>query len=184
MPAYLAEFEAEFRRLGLQSFVHTYPTPVLIVAGIGGVLQGNTSRSGTMIAANIDLIQATALAGRVFPVVKGKNSVPGPVSIGRTSDNDLAIPEYTISTRHCILALISGQYRLTDLGATNGTMVNDVKLTPRKPFALNGGETIRMGRFTLLFHLPGGFGDYLRERTQPTPATEEDEFSNVNKKVM
>ena len=184
MPAYLAEFEREFRRLGFQLFVQTYPMPVLIVTGIGGVLQGNTSRSGTMIAANVDLIQATALAGRVFPVVKGKNSVPGPVSIGRTADNDLAIPEYTISTRHCILAQVSGQYRLTDLGATNGTMINDVKLTPRKPCVLSGGETIRMGRFTLLFHLPRGFGEYLRERTQPSPVTEEDEFSNVNKKVM
>lgn len=183
MPAYLAEFEMEFRRLGFQSFVKAYPTPVLIVTGIGGVLQGNSSRSGTMIAANVDLIQATALAGRVFPVVKGKNSVPGPVSIGRTSDNDLAIPEYTISTRHCILAQIGGQVRLTDLGTTNGTMINDVKLTPRKPYVLNGGEVLRMGRFTLLFHLPLGFGEYLRERTQPSLEIEDD-FGNANKKVM
>jgi pSer/pThr/pTyr-binding forkhead associated (FHA) protein len=174
----------EFRRLGFQPFVQSYPWPVLIVTGIGGVLQGNTSRSGTMIAANIDLIQATALAGRVFPVVKGKNSGPGPVTIGRTSDNDLAIPEYTISTKHCILALVNGQYRLTDMGATNGTVVNDVKLTARKPCPLVGGETIRMGRFTLLFHLPRGFGEYLRERTQPSPETDDDEFGNANKKVM
>jgi pSer/pThr/pTyr-binding forkhead associated (FHA) protein len=183
MPAYLADFEAEFRRLGFQSFVQAYPWPVLIVTGIGGVLQGNTSRSGTMIAANVDMIQATALAGRVFPVVKGKNSTPGPVSIGRTSDNDLAIPEYTISTRHCLLALINGQYRLTDLGATNGTVVNDMTLPPRKPCPLKGGETVRMGRFTLLFHLPRGFGEYLRERTQPSPE-KEDDFSNETKKVM
>jgi pSer/pThr/pTyr-binding forkhead associated (FHA) protein len=116
-------------------------------------------------------------------VVKGKNSIPGPVSIGRTSDNDLAIPEYTISTRHCILAVVDGQYRLTDLGATNGTMVNDVKLAPRKPHVLSGGDTLRMGRFTLLFHLPRGFGEYLRARTQPSPEIE-DEFSNATKKVI
>ena len=183
MPAYLAEFEAEFRRLGFQSFVQAYPWPVLIVTGIGGVLQGNASRGGTMVASNMDLVQATALAGRVFPVVKGKNAIPGPVSIGRTSDNDVAIPEYTISTRHCILALVGGQYRLTDLGATNGTMVNDVSLIPRKPYVLRGGETLRMGRFTFLFHLPRGFAEYLHERTQPSPEIE-DEFTNVNKKVM
>ncbi len=184
MPAYLAEFEAEFRRLGFQSFVQAYPWPVFIVSGIGGVLQGNTSRSGTMIAANLDLIQATALAGRVFPVVKGKNSTPGPLTIGRTSDNDLAIPEYTISTRHCILAFVNGQYRLTDLGATNGTMVNNVALTPRKPCPLCGGDTLRMGRFTLLFHLARGFGEYLRERTQPSPEVEDEFSSNANKKVI
>jgi pSer/pThr/pTyr-binding forkhead associated (FHA) protein len=183
MPAYLAEFEAEFVRLGYQSFVQTYPWPVLIVTGITGVLQENNGRSGTMVAANLDLMQATALTGRVFPVVKGRNSVPGPVSIGRTSDNDLTIPEYTISTRHCILTLVNGQYRVTDLGTTNGTVVEDVRLAPRKPCALQGGETLRMGRFTLLFQMPRGFGEYLRERTQSSPEFE-DEFGNDNKKVM
>jgi len=183
MPAYLADFDAEYRRLGPQSFVRAYPWPVLIVTGIGGILQGNSSRSGTMIASNSDLLQATALAGRVFPVVKGRNSVPGPVSIGRTSDNDLAIPEYTISTRHCILALVDGEYRLTDLGATNGTLVNQVPLAPRKPCRLRGGESLRMGRFTLLFHLPRGFGEFLRQRTQSS-GQGHDDFGNVEKKVI
>jgi pSer/pThr/pTyr-binding forkhead associated (FHA) protein len=183
MPAYLADFEAEYRRLGPQSFVRAYPWPVLIVTGIGGVLQGNQSRSGTMIAANSDLLQATALAGRVFPVVKGRNSSPGPVSIGRTSDNDVAIPEYTISTRHCIVALVDGEYRLTDLGATNGTFVNDVLLAPRKPAHLRGGETVRMGRFTLLFHLPRGFGEFLRLRAQPQDQ-DQDDFGTANNKVI
>lgn len=183
MPAYLAEFEAEYRRLGPQSFVRAYPWPVLVVSGIGGVLQGNTSRSGTMIAANSDLLQATALAGRVFPVVKGRNSVRGPVTIGRTSDNDLVIPEYTISTRHCLLALVDGEYRLTDMGTTNGTLVDEVPLIPRKPCRLRGGETLRMGRFSLLFHLPRGFAEFLRQRTQPQDEGQDD-FGNDNKKVM
>ena len=183
MPAYLADYEAEYRRLGPQSFVRAYPWPVLIVTGIGGILEGNSSRSGTMIAANSDLLQAAALAGRVFPVVKGRNSVPGPVSIGRTSDNDLAIAEYTISTRHCILALVDGEYRLTDLGATNGTFINGVLLPPRKPGRLRGGETLRMGRFTLLFHLPRGFGEFLRQRTQPQDQ-DQDDFGIANKKVI
>jgi pSer/pThr/pTyr-binding forkhead associated (FHA) protein len=182
MPAYLADYETEYKRLGPQAFARAYPWPVLIVAGIGGVLEGNSSRSGTMIATNRELLQATALAGRVFPVVKGRNSVPGPVSIGRTSDNDLAIPEYTISTRHCLLALVDGEYRLTDLGATNGTLVNEVALAPRKPCRLKGGETLRMGRFTLLFHLPRGFGEFLRQRTESSEQGLDD-FGN-NKKVM
>jgi pSer/pThr/pTyr-binding forkhead associated (FHA) protein len=183
MPVYLAEFEAEYRRLGPQSFARAYPGPVLVVAGIGGLLDGKSSRGGTMIAMSSDLLQATALAGRVFPVVKGRNSVPGPVTIGRTSDNDLAIPEYTISTRHCILALVDGEYRLTDLGATNGTFVNDLQLTPRKPCRLRGGETVRMGRFTLLFHLPREFGEFLRQRTPPEDQDQED-FGNTHKEVI
>jgi pSer/pThr/pTyr-binding forkhead associated (FHA) protein len=116
-------------------------------------------------------------------VVKGRNSVRGPVTIGRTSDNDLVIPEYTISTRHCLLALVDGEYRLTDMGTTNGTLVNEAPLTPRKPYRLQGGETLRMGRFSLLFHLPRGFGEFLRQRTQSRDQGEDD-FDNENKKVM
>jgi pSer/pThr/pTyr-binding forkhead associated (FHA) protein len=183
MPAYLADYEAEYRRLGPQAFVRAYPWPVLVVTGIGGVLKGNSSRSGTMIAMDGNLLQATALAGRVFPVVKGRNAERGPVTIGRTSDNDLAIPEYTISTRHCLLALVDGEYRLTDLGTTNGTIVDEARLAPRKPCHLHGGETLRMGRFTLLFHLPKGFGEFLRQRTQPEDQGQ-DEFGNDNKKVI
>jgi pSer/pThr/pTyr-binding forkhead associated (FHA) protein len=166
MPSYLTDFEAEYLRVGPQAFVRTYPWPVLVVTGIAGALGDNTSRSGTMVATTTStMMQATSLEGRVFPVVKGRNSAPGPVSIGRTSNNDLAIPEYTISTHHCLLALVDGAYRLTDMGATNGTWVDGVQLVPRKPCPLKGGETLRMGRFSLLFHLARGFAEYLRQRT-------------------
>jgi pSer/pThr/pTyr-binding forkhead associated (FHA) protein len=165
MPSYLADYEAEYLRLGAQAFVRTYPWPVLIVTGIAGALGNNTSKSGTMVAATTNaVLHAAALDGRVFPVVKGRNSGRGPVSIGRTADNDLAIPEYTISTHHCLLGLVDGEYRLTDMGATNGTRVDNVPLVPRKPCHLKGGETIVMGRFSLLFHLPRGFAEYLRQR--------------------
>jgi hypothetical protein len=166
VPSNLADFEAEYLRLGAQSFLKTYSWPVLVVTGFAGDLGDNTSKSGTMVATiGSAILQTTSLEGRVFPVVKGRNSAPGPVSIGRTSDNDLAIPEYTISTHHCLLALVDGEYRLTDMGATNGTRVDDAPLLPRKPCRLKGGETVRMGRFSLLFHLPRGFAEYLRQRT-------------------
>lgn len=166
MPSYLAEYEAEFTRLGLSAFAQAYPSSVLIVTAVGGVFMGASTRSGTMSVVDTDQLQATALAGRVFQVVKGRNARPGPVTIGRTADNDLVIPEYSISTRHCILALVDGEYRLTDLGTVNGTLVNEVRLAPRKPCIIRGGDTLRLGRFTLLFHLARGFGEFLRQRAE------------------
>jgi len=166
MPSYLADFEAEYLRLGPQAFVRAFPSPVFVVTGIAGELGDNASKSGTMIATSVSaMMQASSLDGRVFPAVKGKNSGPGPVTIGRTADNDVAIPEYTISTHHCLLAMVDGEYRLTDMGATNGTRVDGQPLVPRKPCCLKGGETVVLGRFTLLFHLPRGFADYLGQRT-------------------
>jgi len=166
MPTYLADYESELERLGLQSFTKAYPSSVLIVTAVGGFLAGNSTRSGTMTVVSTEEVQATALAGRVFLVAKGKNSRPGPVTIGRTADNDLVIPEYSISTRHCILALVDGEYRLTDLGGVNGTLVNEVRLAPLKPCVVRGGDTLRLGRFTLMFHLARGFGEFLRQRLE------------------
>jgi len=162
---YLREYEAEYKRLGAQGFVRAYPWPVLVVTGIGGEVQdGNLSRSGTMTAVGGDYVEECALAGRVFPVVKGRNSAPGPVTIGRCADNDLVIPEYTMSKKHCILALVDGEYRLTDLGTRNGTRVNDVMLTALRPHRLQGEERLRMGRLALVFHLPSGFGEFFQRR--------------------
>jgi hypothetical protein len=168
MPSYLADFEAEYLRLGPQAFVRAFPSPVFVVAGIAGALGDNSSKSGTMVATSVSaMMQASALDGRVFSVVRGKSAGPGPVSIGRTADNDVAIPEYTISTHHCLLAMVDGEYRLTDMGATNGTRVDGNPLAPRKPCRLKGGETVVLGRFSLLFHVPRGFAEYLRQRTSP-----------------
>jgi predicted component of type VI protein secretion system len=64
-----------------------------------------------------------------------------------------------------LLALVDGEPRLTDMGATNGTLVDSVRLMPRKPCRLKGGEIVCLGRLNLLFHLPQGFAEYLRQRT-------------------
>jgi hypothetical protein len=42
---------------------------------------------------------------------------------------------------------------------------------PRKPCRLKGGEIVCMGRLNLLFHLPQGFAEYLRQHTGPKAAT-------------
>lgn len=37
---------------------------------------------------------------------------------------------------------------------------------------------------SMLFHLPRGFGEYLRERAQPSLEVEDEFSSNANKKVI
>ena len=46
---------------------------------------------------------------------------------------------------------------------------------------------MRLGRFTLLFHLPRGFGEFLQQRSQPQDQDQDrdqDDFGNANKKVI
>jgi len=71
---------------------------------------------------------------------------PGRYSIGRKSDNDLAIPSRTVSGYHAELEVFpDGETcRLTDLGSHNGTTVNGVKLS--ETMTVKAGDSITFGQ--------------------------------------
>jgi hypothetical protein len=160
VPTYIAEYKDELTRHGPARFLSDHPYPVLIVTGVTGTLKAPAS-SGTVVALASDTVLLGTLVGRVFPIAKGKNSTPGPVRVGRTAENDICIPEYSISKFHCFLAMVGTELRLTDCGSTNGTSVNGRRLAAKVPCALTGGETLVLGRFVFLFHRAAGFAGFL-----------------------
>ena len=161
MLTYATDYKQELQRLGPAGFARAYFQPVLVILGMAGEISTTTS-DGTGVINTDGLFACTRLTGRVFPVVKPSNSVRGPITLGRTSENDIAIPEYSISKKHCIIARVDGEYRLTDMNSTNGTIVESAALVPGKPYRLRGGETISMGRLMLVFYFPPGFVRHLQ----------------------
>jgi pSer/pThr/pTyr-binding forkhead associated (FHA) protein len=129
---------------------------------MAGDMQSPRMEGGTGIVDADAIFACGRLTGRVFPVAKPPNSSRGPITIGRTSENDIAIPEYSVSRKHCIIARVEPEYRLTDMGSTNGTIVDGVRLTPQKPLRLRGGETISLGRLMLVFYFSDGFIRHLQ----------------------
>lgn len=160
MRAYVRELADELRSLGPERFCREHPGPVLVVLGLAGEL-GSQRTQGTAVITNADALTVTSLVGRVFPLVKTAYATPGPISIGRTAENDVAIPEYSISKQHCLVQVLGSEVRLSDCGSTNGTIVNGVRLEPRKPVVLRGGDKIVLGRFALGFYGPRDFLGYL-----------------------
>jgi two-component system cell cycle response regulator len=74
----------------------------------------------------------------------------GPFQIGRASKNELAIDQESVSRHHArITSTQSRIFTIEDLGSTNGTYVNDEKVSPRAP--LKDGDQIRVGRSILKF---------------------------------
>jgi hypothetical protein len=163
---YLTDYAQELKRVGEVVFRRRYSAPVLIVTGRAAELVGGHERSSrevTMLSKpGGGDVKSLALMHRVFPIVKAPFSPRGPVLVGRTGDNDVAIPEYSISKRHCFFEFQPGEVALFDCGSTNGTLLNGRRLEPKKATRLNGGEMITLGRYAFMYQSPTGFLDYVR----------------------
>ncbi|HYN94897.1 MAG TPA: DUF3662 and FHA domain-containing protein [Pilimelia sp.] len=84
--------------------------------------------------------------GRTYPLQIGSTV------IGRGDQANLRLPDVGISRRHARLDFDGGQVVLTDLGSTNGTMVNGQRVSA---VALNPGDMIQLGTTTLTFRVDG-----------------------------
>lgn len=51
------------------------------------------------------------------------------IRIGRNSANDFVISNASVSGEHCIIERCDGGWRVKDLGSTNGTRVNEARIT-------------------------------------------------------
>jgi pSer/pThr/pTyr-binding forkhead associated (FHA) protein len=166
MPKYVTDYLQDFRTLGAAGLGRELTHPVLVLSGVTGTLRDERSGSGrvattTAVIELNDTIALTRLVGRVFPIVKSEDAPPGPIGVGRSSENDVAIPDYSISNRHCYFMLNGRDIQLVDCGSTNGTLVGGRPVGSGTPLTLQGGETIVLGRFAFLFMRPTGFLEYL-----------------------
>jgi len=73
------------------------------------------------------------------------------IIIGRDPGVDVTIPSAAISRRHARLTRDGEAYMLEDLGSSNGTYLNDKRLTARLP--LMSGDRIRFGKAVTITYL-------------------------------
>lgn len=69
--------------------------------------------------------------------------MPGRTTIGRRTDNTVVIPDPTVSGHHAAIIFEDKALIIEDLGSSNGTYVNNKRLT--MPYKLVGGEQLKMG---------------------------------------
>ncbi|HUX11629.1 MAG TPA: FHA domain-containing protein [Spirochaetia bacterium] len=68
------------------------------------------------------------------------------IRIGRDKKNDLVLSEDPlVSRRHAVIELIEGEYRITDLGSTNQTYLNNEPLPAQASVAVKNGDVITIG---------------------------------------
>jgi ribosomal protein L40E len=96
-------------------------------------------------------------------VIKGDNKGKSfdikedePTSIGRDSNNDIILPDESVSKSHSKIFLSNGSFFIRDLASSNGTLVNNKQIDQQ---ILEDGDLIVMGEAELIFvQVKGGKG--------------------------
>ena len=70
------------------------------------------------------------------------------IKIGRSADCQLILDDDYVSSRHALIRRTADGYVVEDLGSTNGTYLNDARVTTATPFGLS--DTLRIGRTTMI----------------------------------
>jgi len=161
---YLKDVKEELRRVGDVVFKSRYRAPALIVVGKAAELAGGSGGGDrTMLANPSETVgQDFALIDRVFPVSKAPHAPRGPISLGRSGENDVSIPEYSISKRHCFFEFEPAGIKLTDCGSTNGSIIDDKRIESGEATMIRDGSRIFLGRFAFVFHTATGFHAYVK----------------------
>jgi pSer/pThr/pTyr-binding forkhead associated (FHA) protein len=76
-----------------------------------------------------------------FEIADGENTIGR-----RDGDNNIVISDPYVSGRHADLMAQNGLFTITDLGSTNGTCVNGVRLQPNEPKDILEGDEITIGQ--------------------------------------
>ncbi|NUO53210.1 MAG: sigma 54-interacting transcriptional regulator [Polyangiaceae bacterium] len=71
---------------------------------------------------------------------------PSRLYVGKSASCDLVIDDPEVSRRHLAIELVGAHLRVTDLGSTNGTFVDRLRINE---VLLSGGETLRLGGTTI-----------------------------------
>ena len=90
----------------------------------------------------------------------------GDFSLGRINEGQVVLPDidltpfdafkHGVSRIHAEITLMDARVEIKDLGSSNGTRLNDRKLTPHVPYVLANGDTLLFGSLqaSVLMRLP------------------------------
>jgi|688.fasta_scaffold290592_1 hypothetical protein len=101
--------------------------------------------------------EAESLQQAIYALQKGDDSVTPDqcvFTIGREPGNDLVIPDFSISREHAVIRLRGDKIFLSDLGSSNGTLLNGVKIDSDQ-VEIKYSDTICFGRITFTVLSPG-----------------------------
>jgi len=151
-----------------EEFVALVDVPVLVATGTLAlrVASGENPRSTGVI----ELPSAVADPERLrndpqhakIHIVRRRDRAVGPLRVGRTGQNDIAIDDSSLSRHHASLEVRGDVVVVIDLGSRNGTFLREERLEPTKPAEARSEDLLRFGRVSLQLYEPAALYQALR----------------------
>jgi len=120
------------------------PQPETVVARIGPE-DDLLEKTITLQEKPVLIITAGPGTGHVFTL-----SLETMTSIGRAKANDIVLDDVAVSSQHCRIRPDDGQFIVHDLRSTNGTFVNDQRVTRSH---LRSGDALKVGETMMQFRM-------------------------------
>ena len=153
----LRDLSADARRLEPEEFEDRHGSAFLLLTAADLSLpQGPATTEVRLVFGDDAPADSTASLSLVtFPVRRTGRSVGHLITIGRAANNDVAIPDLSISRFHAFLKQgENGHWQLQDAGSTNGTSVNGRPVARQghgQPCEVKAGDNVRLGQVELTF---------------------------------
>lgn len=151
------------RAAPLARFLERHTDPVILLrAGPAGVAPPAKSFHTSFVDTHGHREAAPAAPPGVaaFPIAKRRDAVfQDRITVGRTRNADISLEDPKVSKLHAYFARASDPaagYTLTDVGSTNGTFANNVRLGTDQPQQLKDGDLLRFGHTACVFYTPSG----------------------------
>lgn len=95
-----------------------------------------------------------AVEVEVYPLTKKPGaSFPDRITIGRTTNNDVVIPETSVSRLHAYVRRDGARWVVADAGSKNGSWLDERALDARKERPIASRAVLRLGDIDLVFFL-------------------------------
>lgn len=143
------------------------PLAIILAAIVALIIMVLRGRSSSPIGCGEDIGRSGHSPGKELPIshaglidvesiISRKSLVldKKSMTIGRDSNNDIAIPKDTISSLHATIEYKDSYFYLEDQRSSNGTSLNNKKIEPNKPVRLKSGDRIKFDIYEFRFVLP------------------------------
>ena len=149
----LSELNSTCSTLTVEQFRKCFAAPFFIHEETESTIDYSGPQTMNMAYMPTQVEHRAAELWTVYEIKKAEGNLRPAISIGRTEDNDVVLPDPSVPKLHAFLTLRPGQSKLqiTDVGSKNGTYLRGEPLAPQSSVEIPSGAIITLGRIPLRF---------------------------------